>query len=110
MSRRQTPSLYNGESVSLLDREKAGSLSIQERECLPSTCRAGTPLLCTEDRVSLFSIERRQTPSLYRRESVALLYVEEADSSLFSIESISLLYVEEADCFSVHKRECLSSP
>ena len=93
IERRHTPSLYRRESVSL-----------------SSICRGDRLLLCTEERVSLFSIERRQTPSLYRRESVALLYVEEADSSLFSIESISLLYVEEADCFSVQRRECLSSP
>ena len=101
--------MYNGESVSLLDGEKAGSFSIQKRECLPSTCRAGTPLLCTEDRVSLFSIGRWQTPSPYRRASVSLLYVEEADS--FRVqrgECLSFLYVDEADSALVHRRECLS--
>ena len=72
--------------------------------------------------MSLFSIERRQTSSLYRRESVSLLHVEEADSSLYNIESVSplddsflhrgesvsLLYIEEAYFFPMQKGECLS--
>ena len=41
-------------------------------------------LLYIEERVSLRDIERRETPYLYKGESVSLLYKEEADS--FSIE------------------------
>ena len=48
-------------------------------------------LLDTEDRVSLFSVQRKQALSLYRGESG------------------SLLDREEADFFSIQKRGCLSS-
>ena len=54
MQETETPSLKMGESVSLLCREEAGPFFIQKRECL-------------------ISIERKQTPSLYRGESVSPL-------------------------------------
>ena len=68
--------------------------------------------------MSLLYIERRETPSLYKGESVSLLYREEADSfsigmrethSLCKGESVSPLVIEEADTFSIKRRECLSS-
>ena len=77
--------------------------------------------------MSLLYIERRETPPLYKGESVSLLYREEADSfsierresllyierretpSLFKGESVPLPHTEEADTFSIKRRECLSS-
>ena len=66
--------------------------------------------------MSLFSIERRDTPSLCRGDSVSLLYGEEADSfslqereSLFyRRESARLLYSEERDFFALQRRESVS--
>ena len=73
--------------------------------------------------VSLFSIERRETPALCIGESVSPFSIERRQKrsvSLFSIdkretpslcrgESLPLLYREEADSFlSIQKRECLS--
>ena len=78
--------------------------------------RGGRLLLNEEERVVLFSIYRRQTPSLCRGKSVSLLDIERADS--FSMkrrffmkrrECFSLLYIEEADSFSMQRRDCLSS-
>ena len=70
--------------------------------------------------MSLLSIERRETPSLYNgervyhvsikgEESVSLLCREEADSSLYNIEIVSFLYVKEAGLFFAQRRECLPS-
>ena len=72
--RRETPSLYKGESVSRLNREEADSSCIERRECLSS-------------------IQRGQR-----------------DSFLYKGESVSLLYREERDPFAIQGRECLSYP
>ena len=81
----------SGESASLLAREEADPFVVQggeylssqyrsqtsflssrqHRECISTICRGDSLLLCTLERVSLFPIQRRQTPSLYRRESVS---------------------------------------
>ena len=54
-----------------------------------------------EKRVSLFSIMRRQTPSVAKGESVSLLYREEAGSFYMKRRKrLSLPYTEEADPFS----------
>ena len=95
---------------------------------LLSIYRGGKPLLYAEERVSLFSILRRQTPSLCRgkmflfsiyKESRLLFYAEER-LFLFSIyrrhtpslcgeKSVSLLDIESADSSSMKRRECFSS-
>ena len=91
MYRRQTPSLYMGESVSLLyGGGKRLLSSLYSMESVSSICRGGRLLLCIEGRVSLFSIE-------------------EADSSLYSMESVSLLYGKDADSFSIQKGDSLTS-
>ena len=92
LRRRQTSSSYIGDIVSVLHhREEAASFLVQMRKRIAPTCGRGRLLLDTEERVSLFSIERKQTLSFYRGDSA------------------SLLYREEAGFFSIQKRWCLSS-
>ena len=83
MYRRQTPSLYRGESVSLLYREEAYTFSIQKRECPLAICTGGRLLL--------------------------RLYAMGIVSSPHGGEIALLLYVKEADSFSVQKRESVFS-
>ena len=84
-------------------------------------------LLFAEERVSRFSIERRETLSLcsggcvslldreddilllLAEESVSLLYREDDILLLSDKETISFLYREERDSFSLQRRVCLSS-
>ena len=74
------------------------------------------PLLSAYRRVSLFSIERRDTPSLCRGDSVSLVYGEEAgsfslqerESLFYRRESARLLYSEERDFFALQRRESVS--
>ena len=70
-----------------------------------------------KESVSVFPLEKRQTPSLSKVEGVCLLYIEESvfpfrkkgrlllyqrqTPSLSKGESVSLLYSEEADFFSM---------
>ena len=56
IQRRQTPSPWRGESVSLLHRDKANPFSIKRRERLASLQRGGQALLYEEERVSLLFI------------------------------------------------------
>ena len=70
---RRVLSLHIGEGAALLSTEEADSFGIQRRECLPYT----------GERVSIYYMWRRQTPSLYR--GFHLLYAMEADS--FSIQT-----------------------
>ena len=60
--------------------EVADSFAMQVRECIPSRCRESRLLLYEEERVYLFSIEERETRSLFRGEGVSLLDREEAYS------------------------------
>ena len=90
--RRETHSRCRGESVSLPYREEANSFSLQKRECL-------SPLDVEEGGSSLYNIESVSPfddSFLHKRNSVSLLYID--DAGFFSIqkrERISLLYVEE---------------
>ena len=95
MERRQTDSLYKRESVSLSFIHRGGILLLyaKERVCL-------SPLYVEDAGSSLYNIESVSPfddSVLHKRESVSLLYID--DASFFSIqqrERISLLYVEEA--------------
>ena len=70
IERRQTPSRYRGESVELIDKEEADSFSVEGREAIFSIERGGRLFLYRKESVfifsieDIFSIERRQTPSL----------------------------------------------
>ena len=94
MHRRHVPSLYNAR-VPVFSTERNIPLSLyiymyihNREECLSSVCiggissiRIGGMLLSLyNERVSVFSIERRQPPHRYRRERVSLLDEEEAYS------------------------------
>ena len=74
IERRQTPSLYIRESVSLLYVEEADSFSVQRRECLSSVCRGERLLLYTEERVSLLDrdVSSQQHKAFQQWESVGL--------------------------------------
>ena len=77
IERRETPSLSRGESVSLL---YIGERLLLYKEERLSSIQRGEWLLYKGERVSLFYIERRETPSLSRGESVSLLYRRETPS------------------------------
>ena len=76
-------------SVSLLYQEERRPLSlcIERRGCLYSPQRRDK-----EETVSLFSIKRRQTPSLYKEERASLSFIK-----------------RRVYCFSIEWRGCLSS-
>ena len=58
--------------------------------------------------MSLFSIENRQTPPLYKGQSLFLHYIEETPSlwqgEILSL-SLSLLYGDDRDSFSLQRRD-----
>ena len=98
------------ECLSLLYAEDADSFLVHSRECLSSLYWGGGLLPITQERVSLFYMQTRQTPPLYIRESVSFLCVEGAEP----------LSVQRTECLSsrsrggrlrldTEKTECLSS-
>jgi len=103
--------IYRKGSVSLLYTKEALSLckgglslfSVKERESL---------LLSAEKRVSFSCIERRQTPPLYKGESLSLPSLQRGDSFSLLIpekrERLPSLYTEEGS-FSLQGRASVSS-
>ena len=59
------------------------------------------PFLYKGERMYLLYIKRRENPSLYNIESVSPF----DDSFLHTRNSVSLLYIDEAGFFSIQKRE-----
>ena len=64
-----------------------------------------TKLLYTEQRASLLSLERRQTPSFYGRDSVYLIYRKEADSFFLQNRVSSFCMVRRQTLLSTGERE-----
>ena len=81
---------------------------MKKRECDSSLYNGGRLLLDAEERVSLFLIDRRQTASICRGESISLLYREQPDSlSSIHREGVDLFFVESGDTLSVAQKRSL---
>ena len=68
---------------------------MQRRECLSSLLRGKRLILFADESVSLFSMERGETHSRCRAESVSVLYRDDGILRFFAEESVSLLHSED---------------
>ena len=81
---------------------------MKRRECISSLHRGDRLFLSAEQRVSSFSIQREQTPSLRRGECFPSLY-RGGRFILLATGRVSLLRYRESRLFLMQRRECFSS-